>query len=488
MPSLTADLVLTNGDRVEIFNPSDSFFYQNSASPAINPRRPNAFDSTLPYVHASIVFLHGNVNSDLDPDLTHKLSPILPGHLTPREASEQPFPALPRGEDSVSDSLGQSPNQIDAQNAIPTGKVADAVGAFRALAAPHSPPRNPGSMLEGGGKKTPTKWSTPNSVSRNSLPFSSRDGASGMAILTASSERCQASDSGSRSDVAMAGDQSPHPFSTANFNDDLGKHSIQTTCSAPIEMPQTCFQLYNPPEETSKIIATEQVQKPSNLSQSTSLQALSDPLTPPPSPPARAILGGPPSSPLKGGGPDQNTTVIKPNSDPQNGGTSDRERLDEDGRKNTTQTPPKPRYALFCRSSPPKKVQLPIKQLGSPRREVGSDHVPRQMILTEDLPSNEAEPLDAKLFNSSSYRNNSTLNSSKQNQNLWDLFGTPDETKIYSALSCGLACGAIATISVPASPIVAGVAGITAGAIVGYAIAEPISKNMDKKSTTNPAR
>ncbi len=206
-------------------------------------------------------------------------------------------------------------------------------------------------------------------------------------------------------------------------------------------------------------------------------QPLSKQSTPPP-PPARARLGCPPPSPavITTGNVYRTERDHEPESNPQHRSASDSKHVGEDGTKKTNETPPRNQAALVCRNSPPQQNKLPDKQLGSPPGEVGTDHVSSQMILAEDEPSPNATPS----FNSSSYHNNSTSTPAQQNQNLWDLFGSPDEVKIYSALTSGLAFGALAAVSVPSAPVLASIAGITAGGVVGYAIAEKISRDMEK--------
>ena len=169
MECLTAELAIKNSDRVEIFYHRDpaSIWHTYYTSQAIDP--PSTFAT------ASLVFHHIQKNFDRYPALAPNLSPILPHHLAPPKALGQPVTAPPREEGSVSATLDQLSNQTDAQKTIPKGKVADAVGAFRALAAPNSPPQSPRKILEEGVKKTPTRWPTSKDARKYSASIVSTD-------------------------------------------------------------------------------------------------------------------------------------------------------------------------------------------------------------------------------------------------------------------------------------------------------------------------
>lgn len=149
-------------------------------------------------------------------------------------------------------------------------------------------------------------------------------------------------------------------------------------------------------------------------------------------------------------------------------------------------TPSRPRKALAIRPTTPEIQISPRQQHGTLPTEntrspwnVGSGNsqsTRTNPTLAQDTTRTPAtKPPD---FLNHLYRTNHATDASQHNP--WDFLGSPDAVKIYSAITCGLACGALAAVSVPSAPILASVAGITAGAVIGYAIAEKIAKDMEK--------
>lgn len=398
------------------------------------------------FASAALAFPLGFSREDFDPKTALPLgsSPILSKHLTHPKASKQPVPASPRGEGSVLDSSGQSPRNNDAMSVKPAGAVTTAIRAFGDDST-HSPPSNPGSISDGAdGKKVPTTCSTSHSLKAPTFHSSE------MPTPPVDSSD-QTSDSGSRSEVPVLTSKAELSgnFSPSSHLASLDKQtSIQTTYSG-IDN-NTKDNLIIPPLETSEIIVGQPVRTPSHLSQSTNPKKLSDPSTPPPSPLLMPHPSPPPSRPAKAG-------------------------LD---------CPPSISVIIPEVVSDIKGDQSPNSEpritLGLAAEESAAIDDPGQTTLTEDEPRQKAKPF--VLPN----HNRSTPNPSKQNQNPWDLFGSPNETKIYSALCCGLACGAIATLSVPAAPVLACVAGIATGAIIGHAIAEKFQR-IRKEPSNNRA-
>lgn len=283
MLETTAQLGIWNGENVITFE---------HCNPLSIWRQSTDYD----FVFADLVFL-GDTKRDSNPKttLTPDLGPILSERLTPPEALWQPVTAPRRGEDSVSDSSVQSPHHIEA---IPVGAVTNARQAF-GNGSPHSPPRNPGSMLGGGNKEGRIRWPNPNFASKKSLPFPSRVGAS-AATTIASSERRQASDSGSRSDVAVEDTHSLETFSTASYLASfVGQEPIETTRdiskniatgTVQATSPQQAIALSTPPQSPSP--------PPPPPSPLFTPYSSPPPSPPQPPPPARAKLGYLPSSPV----------------------------------------------------------------------------------------------------------------------------------------------------------------------------------------------
>ncbi len=285
-------------------------------------------------------------------------------------------------------------------------------------------------------------------------------------------------DSGSRSGVAgLVEDESLTRFSTESFHTSLGKKTSWPTPNVTyIQNRDNTF--------------TEAVQAQSDLFQ----QPRSDPLTlppppppPPQSPPPSSRTQPPPSlrspSPLP---PPRTSSPELPSKEPKSPPAL------KPGQATKTPAPSSTEHQL---------VQSPRQTLGSPPPS-SPPPPPRSRqalvvrVLTqepESPPTPSSDQASPPLNSSSSdqlkprQRGKLGATSSPQNQNPLNFFLDPTPIKIYSALTCGLACGALAAISVPAAPVVAGIAGIAAGGVVGYAIAEKISRDMEKKRNENNA-
>ena len=392
--------------------------------------KPSAVEDALfsaTSVTATLVFVHHNPFDPLDSNQS----------ITTDNDSTLGKKDLPTQENHSQRSNSGSSSSNDAKNVIPPQKVS----VTRRLFEPDKD-----------SKPNPTRWPTPKSVLTMNTNLVSNASTSVMPTPPLDSfVPTSVSGSGSKDPVSTrAANLSGAPLTNINTDSVL-----------------TCSSLFTPPPDD---------------------QPLSKQSTPPP-PPARARLGCPPPSPavitteyVCG-----TETDHEPESNPQHRSESDSKHVGEDGTKKTNETPPpRKRAALVYRNSPPQQNKLPDKQLGSPPREVGTGHVSSQKYLTEEELSPNATIPDANFF-ALQVRDKSTPTPAQHKQNPWDLFGTPDAVKIYSALTSGLAFGALAAVSVPSAPVLASIAGITAGGVVGYAIAEKISRDMEKKRNENNA-
>lgn len=135
-----------------------------------------------------------------------------------------------------------------------------------------------------------------------------------------------------------------------------------------------------------------------------------------------------------------------------------------------TETPLRTRNALVVRPPVPETKKSPRSDDSG-----NSQSTKTNSTLAQDAPS---RPLE----NPNKYFPNqpNPTNPSPSQQNPWDFLGSPDAVKIYSGLTCGLACGALAVAIVPSAPILASVAGITFGVVIGNALATQIAKGMEK--------
>lgn len=365
---------------------------------------------------------------------------------------------LPPEENNSPRSNSGPSSSYDAKTVILPGAVSDKRKLFEIR------PHNNGDKTQ-----SPIRWPTskdaktyPPPIYHNKLPVDS----SPLTI-----------DSGSRSGVAgLVEDESLTRFSTESFHTSLGKKTSWPTPNVTyIQNRDNTF--------------TEAVQAQSDLFQ----QPRSDPLTlppppppPPQSPPPSSRTQPPPSlrspSPLP---PPRTSSPELPSKEPKSPPAL------KPGQATKTPAPSSTEHQL---------VQSPRQTLGSPPPLSPPPPRSRQALVVRGLtqepkssPTPSSDQASPPLNSSSSdqlkprQRGKLGATSSPQNQNPLNFFLDPTPIKIYSALTCGLACGALAAISVPAAPVVAGIAGIAAGGVVGYAIAEKISRDMEKKRNENNA-